>query len=634
MILLKPTIALRRVTVYKDSRVVFDASFHAGVNIFRGHNSSGKTTILDFIAYTLGAENIPWKPEALLCNWSVAEVLLNGNPITLRRAVNPNPLNPLYIFWGAYDDAVSAPTEKWELFGFRRSDSKLSFTQALMNSMDLPEAQGDGASNLTMHQLLRVMYADQPSLHSPIFRADAFDSALNRETIGAYLSGVYDDKLYTAQLEKRTQEKELQSLDAELKSIFKVLAKSDQPANFEFIGQEILNLEREKERKVEELARLRSERKVPADVKKQNGDGTVRNRLDIARRRLSDAIDQIAYGEMNVADSKKFVEELELRLRTLDESTTTRNYFGRLEFAFCPCCLAEIKPAQDDIACGLCKTTLHSGSADTQVLRMKNELRIQLKESLSLIKDTEADLAKLRLDLPELRQNLKDLERTYERIAKNWSSDLELAMEAIARKIGAFEQEIKGLYENQKLAETIRLLQVKRDEVKGRIAELDSTIESSLYTQEKQKIRVQAEVAATLSRLLRQDLVRQAEFQRAENVQFSFTDNVVSVEGSTQFSESSTVVLRHLFHLAILSASTRIPEMRFPRFLILDGIEDGGMELERAYRLQEIIVAECEKFESNYQLIFATSQIAPQLDNEKYVVSRQFSEDSRSLAIH
>ncbi|MGK9007674.1 AAA family ATPase, partial [Citrobacter europaeus] len=115
---------------------------------------------------------------------------------------------------------------------------------------------------------------------------------------------------------------------------------------------------------------------------------------------------------------------------------------------------------------------------------------------------------------------------------------------------------------------------------------------------------------------------------------FSFTDYVVSVEGSTQFSESSTVVLRHLFHLAILSASTRIPEMRFPRFLILDGIEDGGMELERAYSLQEIIVAECEKFESNYQLIFATSQIAPQLDNEKYVVSRQFSEDSRSLAIH
>ena len=144
---------------------------------------------------------------------------------------------------------------------------------------------------------------------------------------------------------------------------------------------------------------------------------------------------------------------------------------------------------------------------------------------------------------------------------------------------------------------------------------------------------MQLEVAQTLGRLLREDLNRQAEFQKADNIQFSFTDNIVAVEGATQFSESSTVVLRHLFHLALLSASTRIPEMRLPRFLMLDGIEDGGMELERSYRLQEIIVNECAKFTCDYQLIFATSQIAPKLENEKYVVARQFSENSRSLYI-
>jgi len=250
MTLLKPTIRLRRLTVYKDGRIVFDASFHAGVNIFRGHNSSGKTTILDFIAYTLGAENVPWKPEALLCDWSIAEVMLNDNPVTLRRIVNDKPLNPMHIFWGPYESAINAPDQKWEVFGFRRSESKLSFTQALMHSMDLPEAQGDGASNLTMHQLLRVLYADQPSLHSPIFRTDAFDSALNRETVGGYLSGVYDDRLYTAQLERRMHEKELQSLDSELKSIFKVLSKSDQPQTSNLLGRKFLI---SKERRIKSL---------------------------------------------------------------------------------------------------------------------------------------------------------------------------------------------------------------------------------------------------------------------------------------------------------------------------------------------------------------------------------------------
>ena len=268
MTLLKPTISLRRLCVFKDERTVFDAGFHSGVNIIHGHNSSGKTTVLDFAAYALGAEYIPWKQEALLCDWTIAEVLLNGKAITIRRAVNTSPMNPMYIFWGIYDDAMNASVMDWQVFGFKRSASKLSFTQALLLSLELAEAQGDGASNLTMHQLLRVLYADQPSLHSPIFRSDTFDSALNRETIGSYLTGIYDDKLYVAQLEKRRLEKEIAKLEAELKSIFTVLAKSERNVNFEFLGTESVNLEAQKVLISEELARLRSERTVTAQAKK------------------------------------------------------------------------------------------------------------------------------------------------------------------------------------------------------------------------------------------------------------------------------------------------------------------------------------------------------------------------------
>ncbi|WP_247652891.1 ATP-binding protein [Ideonella aquatica] len=634
MTLLKPTLALRRLCIHKDNRVVFNSTFHNGVNIIHGHNSSGKTTILDFIAYTLGAEYIPWKQEALLCDWSTAEVALNGKLVTVRRAVNNRPLNPLYIYWGSFEEADKAPITSWEIFGFRRSSTKLSFTQALLLAMDLSEAQGDGASNITLHQLLRVLYADQPSLHSPIFRTDAFDSALNRETVGSYLTGVYDDKLYVAQLEKRELEKQMQSLDAELKSIFRVLAKSEQNTGFELIGQEILNLERERDISNAELARLRKERTVSADIKKAVGDINLRAQLDAAKKALSEAQDQISRGEVDITDSKKFVEELELRLRTLDESSTTRNYFGKLAFAFCPCCLSEVQPPEKESTnCSLCKSPLNAVAADAQVLRMRNELRIQLSESTALIAERETELQRLHNAVPALRQRLKSLEKRYAESSTTWSSDIETAIEETARKIGGLEQEIKGLYENQRLAEAIRQLQAKREELGNRINELDSSIESLFYTQETRKQKVQEEVASTLGRLLRQDLNRQAEFSRAGNIQFSFTDNMVSVEGSTQFSESSTVVLRHLFHLALLSASTRIPEMRLPRLLILDGIEDGGMELERSYRLQEIIVEECSRFECDYQLIFSTSQISPKLENDAYVVARQFSENSRSLAI-
>lgn len=635
MTMYKPTLFVRRLSVYKDSKIVFDAHFHSGVNIIHGHNSSGKTTILDFIAYTLGAENIPWKQEALLCDWSLAEVQINGKSITLGRAVNDKPMNPLYIYWGSYSDALANSPTSWEVYGFRRSEKRLSFTQALLLAMELPEAQGDGASNITMHQILRVLYADQPSLHSPIFRSDTFDSALIRETIGSYLTGVYDDALYSAQLEKRSLEKEEQQLDAELKSIYRVLARSEQNADFEFIGQEISHLERERESAIAELARLRRERTIPKDNKKKNNEEKIRNQLDAAKKEVSITRDGISRYELEIADSESFIREIEIRLQSLDESRTTRGYFGKASFAFCPCCLAEVKGgSSNSTECSLCKTALDTANADAQLLRMRNELRIQLTESASLITERRSELERLKAALPQLQKNLKTLELSYAESSQTWSSELESAMELSAKRVGALEQEIKGLYESQRLAETIRLLREKRDEIGVRLLKIESQIESLLYTQEERKKVVQFEVASTLRRLLHEDLNRQAEFNRAESVQFSFVDNTVSVEGSSQFSESSTVVLRHLFHLALLSASTRIAEMRFPRFLMLDGIEDGGMELERSYRLQEIIVNECSKFDCEYQLIFATSQISPLLNDEKYIVSQPFSETNRSLRIN
>lgn len=634
MTLNKPTLALRQIAAFKDNRRVLDATFHNGVNVVRGHNSSGKTTALDFIAYALGAENIPWKQEALLCDEAMAEVSLNGSPVTLRRRVNTNPLNPMHIFWGAMDKALAAPITEWEVYPFKRSTSKISFTQAILLGLELPDAQGDGASNLTMHQFLRVLYADQPSLHSPIFRSDTFDSALTRETVGNYLCGIYDDALYSAQLERRTREKEVAQLDAELKSIFIVLAKSQRDTSFEFIGSQIQTLEQERDQAVKELTRLKTERSLEKGKRSTQPDAELRTALDAAKVAVSRAQESLLKKELEVADSSRFIREVRSRLVSLNESNAAREYLGSLVFSFCPCCLSPVPlPEDNGKNCALCKNPLIGAAGDVQMLRMRNELRIQLLESEQLVSVRAQEIQDIQNALPGLKQSLRALEKKYQASTQVWSSELENAVEAQARRIGELDQEIKGLYENQRLAEVIRQLQNRRNAVSVEITRLNTIIESRIYTQEQNKKAVALEVASTLGRLLRLDLHRQEEFKKAENIQFSFTDNVVSVDGATQFSESSTVVLRHLFHVALLSASCKIPAMRFPRLLILDGIEDGGMELERSHRLQEIIATECNTFKCEYQLIFATSQIAPNLEKPEFVVSRAFSEERRSLDI-
>lgn len=635
MTLFNPTIIVNQLYVIKDGYTVLDVKFHKGLNIIRGHNSSGKTTTLDFIANTLGAENIPWKKESLLCDYSILEVSLNDRKVTLKREVSEGRQQPMHIYWGSVDEALKAPVTSWEMYPFRRSANKLSFTQILLLALGLSEAQGDGASNLTMHQFLRVIYADQPSLHSLIFRVDSFDSVLTRETVGNYLSGVYDDSLYSAQLSRRNLEKDLAEAESELKSIFTVLAKSKQDVNMDFFSQQIIEAEKSRTLLFNEIIRLKGERTVISDKQRVTDESVTRSALDVAKKELTEVLDLVAHKESEVADSRQFINEVVSRLKSLEESQTTRSYFGSIAFNFCPCCLSELKaPSSDVKECALCKNPMDGSAGESQILRMRNELLVQLKESSGIIRMREDEVRSLRLHIPGLRQTLRSLEQRYIEVTQNWSSEIEVALERASRTIGAIDQEIKSLYENQRLASVIKDLQTRRDSLKSQMAEIDSVIERLIYAQESRKSEASLEISKALSRLLKLDFYRQEEFRTAENIQFSFIDNQISVNGSTKFSESSTAVLRHLFHLALLTASTNLPTMRFPRFLMLDGIEDGGMELPRAYRLQEIIASECVQYNVDYQVIIATSQIAPSLNVDNFIVGREFTENERALAIH
>ena len=63
----KSTLRLGRLIILRGSNHVYDQEFHPGVNIIRGWNSTGKSTIMDFLVYVLGYEIVSWTDEQLLC---------------------------------------------------------------------------------------------------------------------------------------------------------------------------------------------------------------------------------------------------------------------------------------------------------------------------------------------------------------------------------------------------------------------------------------------------------------------------------------------------------------------------------------------------------------------------------------
>ena len=134
---------LRIITLKNE--VAYDEQFHEGVNIIRGQNSSGKSTIVRFIFYALGGCYFEFVPEALKCREVFAEVLINGDTtLTLCRKIEvtdgkANQRAPMYIYIGGMDESLEPVNKnKWKKYGYMTTTQTRSFSNILFEFMGLP----------------------------------------------------------------------------------------------------------------------------------------------------------------------------------------------------------------------------------------------------------------------------------------------------------------------------------------------------------------------------------------------------------------------------------------------------------------------------------------------------------------
>ena len=73
-----PSLVLNRLTIRKNDSYVYDEAFHLGVNIIRGENGSGKTTIIEALIYLLGGNIESKKVQFNNCDYVYGEFEFNS----------------------------------------------------------------------------------------------------------------------------------------------------------------------------------------------------------------------------------------------------------------------------------------------------------------------------------------------------------------------------------------------------------------------------------------------------------------------------------------------------------------------------------------------------------------------------
>lgn len=631
----------RLIIVTDENKCAYDETFHRGVNIIRGVNSSGKSTILRFIFFVLGGTYQDFVPEALRCSHVVAEIETNGKVLTLKRYLEKTDDGtrckreiPMYIYFGSIEQYKADDrrrNDKWQRYPYKTTSETHSFSQVLFRYLGLPDFKAD--SNITMHQILRLIYLDQESPLSSLFFFDQWDRELTRETVARLLMGLYNGKLGDAKREKEMVEKDIEVLERK-KKVAAELLEDPQTMSTDFLHQMIENITEEVQQITDRVMALRSNNLKPETCNLKLTPEYQRLQESIARQRreCGQQESRLLQLKAEIDDSVFFINALRRKREALNHSNDTRDFFDNLKLDLCPVCLSELKAVEPG-HCPVCNAPVEGDKGKTQAARIMLEYDFQIQESEALLKLNQEEYDELKEKHRTLRRQVTAAQRSYDNAVRNVRSSREEEIDGLLQEKGfkeASASHYRDLLEYAERYERISRQLSEKNLQKERLANYIAATEAHIEIAQQ---GIDEVISQNGLFLLKNDEDRQTEFMQASDFKVNYKQNVTYISNQRiKLSASSAFYLKMAARFALFFASLQQDSMLYPRFMFSDNMEDKGMEEERAKNFQRMIVKRLQEIGNNdYQLIFATSNIADELDTKEYTVGEYYTPTNKSL---
>lgn len=629
--LYNPSLRVSKLIATKNSSYMYDEDFHHGINILSGCNGGGKTSIIQLLVFGMGYEVSNWKDEAGACDSVYIGLKVNGIDITIKRDINGKEKQPMWFCFMPIADSLNAGIENWKKHSYSSQYGSISFSQKLFDILNIPEAKADANNNnVTMHQVLRLIYGDQSNASGNIFNIEPFDSAFKRESIGNYLLGLYDNDLYAYKISLIEEDKKLTKLVSEITAIHSVVGKtsfSREHSSIEDEKQDYLNqiVELNKDlinSKLESFGEYKDE--------KSTSEKIAINNINL-KTNLYECESEIRILQYDIEDSGQFISELKNKKLAIKDAIIVNKSISNFSFQVCPCCQSKLNSMKEN-SCGLCGSeTNDKGEANENLLRMSSEIDLQLAESNRIIERKNKKLTLLKEKRKDVRTQLRKSISESSSVITSINNKNESKIYAGYQKIGYLEEKIENLDKIAELLNSIAVLTDERDRTQEAVNDLKDKVSRKENIYRLREPEVRESISKNLISVLKKDIGSEDEFASAKNIEFDFASNSISVNGKSSFSESGMVYLYNSFRLALLMTSLEKTYLRVPRFLILDGIENGGMEDSRSKNFQKAVHDLLSDSQVEFQIIFATKSIEGSLDTNDYIVGTTFTRNSKSL---
>ena len=625
---------INKVVIKKSGKDVYNENFHSGINVIRGENSTGKSTIMELISYGLGADikRQHWKKEALSCDEVFIDLFLNKRRFIFKRPIEEEGNKPpIYMREGNYDDD-STSLDGWHKYGYKKTEKKVSFATRIFDLLGYDQHVTSEDENLTVHQIFRLMYADQDTPASNIFRWEPlnYDRDSMRLAIGEFLFGFDDLSIHGLRQKLQIAHRSFDKVDEELSSIYKILGKTNINASTKSINKEIDELNKDLliiEEKIKENKRESikpGDKKLQKEAKRLNDEILA---LSSSIEKIESSIVSITY---DIQESEEFLKSLEFRKSSIKNAQATVNCLGLVDFEYCPSCLSKIEENHDIDCCSLCKSEINTEIVNESYLQALEQIDFQYRETSSIIEKSKTKNSVLSA---QMRVKLNEVNRLKSRFREinSFTDDFELRLTNFSSEKGFINSQIQSLTDKLELASEIDLKVEEKVRLQNIITGLEDELSRLEKSQLRRKKKVYSDISDTVVNILAKDTGTEDDFNDAKKFEFDFSQNIMLLDGRANFSASSNVLLKNAFHLAVLLTACNDDKFRLPCFSMFDNIEDKGMTQDRSNNFQKIVLELSEEIETDFQLIMTTSMIDESLNNDKYGVGPYYNKGEHTL---
>lgn len=607
MIVYNPSLKLKRLIVKKGSHTAYDEVFHDGVNVIVGENNSGKSTIIEALIYLLDGE-IKEKKEAFdTCDVVYGEFLINEKTHTIKRIVDEDGMTPpIEICSMNYDKAILQENE-WIKYTHRRTASRKSFSMAIFSLLGFPEEKTEKDGNITINDVLRLIYQDQKTPADKIFREQDFqESGIKRQAISDFLLGIDDYEIMNL---KQCLNKELSKynlLEGEYNEIYRTLGSADFETNSKTLAEQKKNIEEEVISINDTIQKLAENKTIVEKEKYKLEDYS--NEIIEIKNLISTNIEKYNSIRYELNDYREFLTSINWRIDNLFIAQKTSDFY-KMDFGFCPQCFRKIDVSSIDNSktCSLCKHELDSNYVKQNYLKMSNELEFQKKEIEEIINKKEDKLKELEIFISKYQSKLFIEEQKRKDFVCSISI-VDANFKTLFRRLGYLDKSLLEIEELKKLALKIDAIKNKKAEMAEKITQLQEKIKNSETSREIKKQKVYSTIETLTLKLIKED--KSDELQNT-SLWFDFGTNKLLSETKKSLAASTGTYLKNAFFFSMFLASLEIESIRYPRFIILDNIDDSGLDKPRAQKFHNTIIEYSKNTNISHQIIFTTrSEIA------------------------